>query len=53
MTLQRPWSRPAFETPIERIFRKIMRRQMTKEERRWFRLKRNPTPDGRMPIVDS
>ena len=30
--------RPAIETPIERIFRKIMRRRMTKAERRSFRL---------------
>src|SRR5579872_338534 len=33
MTLQRPRSRPSVETPIERIFRKTMKRQMTKAER--------------------
>jgi hypothetical protein len=32
-------SRPAIETPIERIFHKIMRRRMTKAERRCFRLR--------------
>jgi hypothetical protein len=37
MALQRP-SRPD-ETPIERIFRKTMKRHMTKQERGWFRLK--------------
>jgi hypothetical protein len=42
MTLQRPHSRPTFETPIERIFRKTMKRQMTKAERRWLHLKPAP-----------
>jgi hypothetical protein len=41
MTLQRPHSRPA-ETPIERIFRKIMNRRMTSEERRSFHIKIHP-----------
>jgi len=36
MTFHR--SRPAIEIPIERIFRKVMRRKMTKTERRCFRL---------------
>ena len=38
MTLPRSPSRPALETPIERVFRKIMRRKMTKAERRYFHL---------------
>ena len=53
MALQRPPSRPGVETPIERIFRKTMRRQMTKAERRWFQLKPNPIPERRKPMVDS
>jgi hypothetical protein len=36
MALYHP--RPAIETPIERVFRKIVRRQMTKAERRYFHL---------------
>jgi len=39
MTLQRQHSRPVFETPIERIFRKTMKRPMTRAERRWLHLK--------------
>jgi hypothetical protein len=42
MTLSRPRSGPSVETPIERIFRKVMRRQMTKAERRDFHLKVEP-----------
>jgi hypothetical protein len=42
-TLEQPWSRPAVETPIERIFHKTVERQMTKEERLWIQLKPNPT----------
>jgi hypothetical protein len=41
MTLQRQHS-SSVETPIERIFRKIMEREMTKKERRWLRLKPAP-----------
>jgi hypothetical protein len=52
MTLQRQLSHPA-ETPIERIFRKTMRRQMTKAERGWFRLKPNAAPKKRKRLVDS
>ena len=37
-----PRSRPAIKTPIERIFRSIMRRPMTRAERRYFRLKAAP-----------
>ncbi len=29
-------SRPVAEAPIERIFRKVMHRKMTKAERRYF-----------------
>ena len=42
MTLYRPRSCPANEIPIERIFRKITRRQMTKAERRCFHLRAVP-----------
>jgi len=42
MTLSRPRSGPSLETPIERIFRRVMRRRMTKAERRDFRLKLEP-----------
>jgi hypothetical protein len=42
MTLHRPRSRLPIEIPIERIFRKIMRRQMTKAERHCFHLKAVP-----------
>ena len=42
MTFHRQRSRLALETPIERIFRKLMRREMTKEERRNFHLKVEP-----------
>jgi hypothetical protein len=38
MNLYQPRSRPSMETPIERIFRKIMKRKMTKAERRYFHL---------------
>jgi hypothetical protein len=38
MNLYHPHSRPSIETPIERIFRKIMKRKMTKAERRGFHL---------------
>ena len=39
MTLQRLRPRPAFETPIEIMFRRIVKRKMTKEERKVFHLK--------------
>ena len=39
MTLHRPRSGPSLKTPIERIFRGLVRREMTKEERRDFHLK--------------
>jgi len=42
MVLYRPPSRPGIETPIERIFRKVMKRQMTKAERRYFHLSAVP-----------
>jgi len=42
MTLHRSRARPAIEIPIERIFRKIMRRKMSKAERRCFHLKAVP-----------
>jgi hypothetical protein len=42
MTLSRPRSGPSLGTPIERIFRTLMRREMTKEERRNFHLKVEP-----------
>jgi hypothetical protein len=37
-----PRSRPAIETPIERLFRRIVRRRMTKAERRYFHIKAAP-----------
>jgi hypothetical protein len=46
MTLSRPRSGPSLETPIERIFRKVIRRRMTKAERRDFHLKLEP----RIPV---
>ena len=30
---------PGIETPIEKMFRRLMRREMTNEERRYFHLK--------------
>jgi hypothetical protein len=42
MTLQRRRSRLTVETPIERIFLKLMRRRMAKAERRDFHLKLEP-----------
>ena len=30
---------PGVETPIEKMFRRLMRREMTNEERRYFHLK--------------
>ena len=42
MTLQRLYPRPAFETPIEIMFRRIVKRPMTKEERKWFHLRTVP-----------
>jgi hypothetical protein len=39
MTRHGPRSLFKIETPIERIFRRIMKRPMTKSERRSFRLK--------------
>lgn len=42
MTLSRPRSGTSLETPIERIFRRLMRREMTKAERRNFQLKVEP-----------
>ena len=42
MTLSRPRSGPSLETPIERIFRKVVKRRMTKAERRDFHLKVEP-----------
>jgi hypothetical protein len=33
---------PATETPIEKMFRRLMKREMTNEERRYFDLKINP-----------
>jgi hypothetical protein len=42
MTLSRARSRPAIETPIERIFRRVMRRRMSKAERRSFHLTVEP-----------
>ena len=30
---------PAVETPIEKMFRRLMRREMTNEERRYLHLK--------------
>jgi hypothetical protein len=38
MTPHHPRSRPGIEIPIERIFRRIMKRKMTKAERRCFHL---------------
>lgn len=43
MTLPRLRS-TLIETPIERLFRKAMKRQMTKQERRWLHLKSLPIP---------
>ena len=45
MTPQRLYPRTA-ETPIERMFRKAMKRAMTKAERRWLQL--TPTPIVRL-----
>jgi hypothetical protein len=42
MTLNRPRSLATIETPIERMFRRIMTRPMTKSERRTFHLKGGP-----------
>jgi hypothetical protein len=42
MTLGRPRSGRYLETPIERIFRKVIRRRMTKAERRDFHIKIEP-----------
>jgi hypothetical protein len=41
MTLRRPHS-TLVKTPIERMFRKTMKRSLTKAERRWLHLK--PVP---------
>jgi hypothetical protein len=41
MTLQRHRS-THIETPIERMFRRTMKRSMTKAERRWLHLKPAP-----------
>ena len=38
MIPHRPRSRPAIETPIERIFFRVVKHKMTKAERRWFHL---------------
>jgi hypothetical protein len=46
MAFQRPHSRRLSETPIECIFRKTMKRQMTKAERRWFHLKVDPVRES-------
>jgi hypothetical protein len=34
-----PHPDPALKTPIEKLFRRLMRREMTNEERRYFHLK--------------
>jgi hypothetical protein len=34
-----PQPDPAVETPIEKIFRRVVKREMTNEERRFFHLK--------------
>ena len=39
MALHRPASHSKVETPIERMFRRIMKRSMTKAERHWLHLK--------------
>jgi hypothetical protein len=42
MTPHRPSSLITIETPVERMFRRIMKRPMTKSERRSFHLKPGP-----------
>ena len=41
-------SRGPTETPIERIFEKVMRRKMTSQERIYFHLKRRIKPPPRL-----
>ncbi len=41
-------ARATTETPIERIFRKVMRRKMTSQERLYFHLKRKIKPPPRV-----
>ena len=53
MTLQRLYPRPAFETPIEIMFRKIVKRQMTNAERKWFHLKAYPVAKKRKAVATS
>jgi transposase len=38
------------ETPIERIFEKVMRRKMTSQERIYFHLKRRIKPPPRVSV---
>ncbi len=40
-------ARESAETPIERIFEKVMRRKMTSQERIYFHLKRKIKPPPR------
>lgn len=41
-------ARATAETPIERIFEKVMRRKMTSQERIYFHLKRKIKPPMRV-----
>ena len=41
-------ARAPSETPIERIFEKVMRRKMTSQEKIYFHLKRRIKPPPRM-----
>ena len=41
-------ARAPTETPIERIFEKVMRRKMTSQERLYFHLKRKIKPPPRV-----
>jgi hypothetical protein len=41
-------ARAPTETPIERIFHKVMRRKMTSQERIYFHLKRRIKPPPRV-----
>jgi hypothetical protein len=46
-------TRGSVETPIERIFEKVMRRKMTSQERIYFHLKRQIKPPPRVSASKS
>jgi hypothetical protein len=47
----RSHTRAPAETPIERIFQKVMRRKMTSQERIYFHLKRKIKPPMRVSTM--